>query len=497
MKKYFIFILATVIGLLNFSSCQNETETDLSKSTNKSVKFTTSIYTQSRTTSTENLSSTFTNGDEIGIFVYNNDNEIVARNLKYTYNNGEWTSSSPFNVQEGIKFNYYAYYPYKQDASNPEAINTAINLDQSSDLYNNDYLTAQNTESKPGAENITLNFSHLMSFITVKINDGVIDDSNATVMLESIRPNVTINAIKGVVNEAYGDMSSIKMYKTDGKLEYKAIVPAQSLSIGNQILTVEAGNKSYDVFYTPIEIQNLNYIKGGHKVITVTALSPLPEGSDISIEESPIKDWVAGTISGNQEIELMPVTELDLSGLPFLDLTNITKVKGWSNEKFTGTNDAWFIREQNSNIAEYSINENAIAIKLNPGTRAYWQNISIGFHSACKFELAKYRLTFSAKSEENSGTIYVGITSSGEKKIFYNSNLDAITQSGNASKELQTYSFDFDFTQASTVYASPDKTNTTEDDVNGINIIFNNGTNNSKVESTIYISDIKLTKISE
>ena len=206
---------------------------------------------------------------------------------------------------------------------------------------------------------------------------------------------------------------------------------------------------------------------------------------------------MAGTISGNQEIELMPVTELDLSGLPFLDLTNITKVKGWSNEKFTGTNDAWFIREQNSNIAEYSINENAIAIKLNPGTRAYWQNISIGFHSACKFELAKYRLTFSAKSEENSGTIYVGITSSGEKKIFYNSNLDAITQSGNASKELQTYSFDFDFTQASTVYASPDKTNTTEDDVNGINIIFNNGTNNSKVESTIYISDIKLTKISE
>lgn len=70
--------------------------------------------TGSRATDSE-LTTTFEDGDKIGLFVVNNENKVLYANVPYTKNEEEWTAAQKVRTK-GYPVRVFAYYPYVEDA---------------------------------------------------------------------------------------------------------------------------------------------------------------------------------------------------------------------------------------------------------------------------------------------------------------------------------------------------------------------------------------------
>lgn len=60
------------------------------------------------------LTTTFEDGDKIGLFVVNNENEVLYANVPYTKNKEEWTAEQKVRTK-GYPVRVFAYYPYVGD----------------------------------------------------------------------------------------------------------------------------------------------------------------------------------------------------------------------------------------------------------------------------------------------------------------------------------------------------------------------------------------------
>ena len=137
------------------------------------------------------LSTTFEDGDKIGLFVVNNENEVLYANVLYTKNGEEWTAEQ--NVRtKGYPVRVFAYYPYVEDAEIVEKINkeaqdasaffkTYIDdldiTDQSTpELYRQADVMACMAEVKDkdvAREPLTLTMNHLMGLVIVNLPETV------------------------------------------------------------------------------------------------------------------------------------------------------------------------------------------------------------------------------------------------------------------------------------------------------------------------------------
>ena len=79
------------------------------------------VGTGSRATDS-GLTTTFEDGDKIGLFVVNNENEVLYANVPYTKNKEEWTAEQKVRTK-GYPVRVFAYYPYVEDAENVKKIN--------------------------------------------------------------------------------------------------------------------------------------------------------------------------------------------------------------------------------------------------------------------------------------------------------------------------------------------------------------------------------------
>lgn len=121
----------------------------------------------------ENYITSFTDGDEIGVFAQKADGSIIegCKNLKLTYrtNNG-WTGNTIF-YYKGAK--YFAYYPYSEannDKSVDEIVSFTPDADQSTDVKyaKNDLMAA---EAVPDGirKKLSFNFEHKMSMVEISL----------------------------------------------------------------------------------------------------------------------------------------------------------------------------------------------------------------------------------------------------------------------------------------------------------------------------------------
>lgn len=513
MKMYFKSLILALAGALAMTACSNEMEEQLAGGNGgQEVKFTVGIENLSRTTIADGtLKTEFVKGDEIGIFAYNGES-VVSSNIKYTYNGSDWTSEKAI-TSDGTKLNYYAYYPYMDDVTDPSQLNITVSADQTSGFSKDDVLTAQNTTAEARAENVTLTFNHAFAMVQVGIKSGLTTDTEATVTLESILPTAVVNAKAGTVGTASGEKTSIQMQKTSAdKWEYRAIVPAQDIASGSKLLTIVAGGKTYAVTYSSTEGQAVSYVAGKALQITVNSLVALPEGNEVTIGGS-ITDWDASTSDpGEGDVTEVPTESLDLSALEGFDNFQ-TLTDNWSKAQITGAESTWFRREQNSGLVTYSkAEDNAISMTVAGTTRAYWNANSIGFHSGLKFDSTKkYTLTFEARAEGNrtNNNIGAGISNSDDDKVFCKSDLKGTLYTGGVTvaTEYKSYTVTFDFSKVATVtkgtfakgetYSSATSSDTDE----GINIVFYNNTDVTKEtdmgSSIIYVKNIKLEVVKE
>ena len=142
--------------------------------------------TGSRATDSE-LTTTFEDGDKIGLFVVNNENEVLYANVPYTKNKEEWTAEQKVRTK-GYPVRVFAYYPYVEDAKiigkiNNEAQDASAffqtyieGLDISNQSTLADYRQADVMacmvsidDAEAARKELTLKMSHLMGLVVVKL----------------------------------------------------------------------------------------------------------------------------------------------------------------------------------------------------------------------------------------------------------------------------------------------------------------------------------------
>lgn len=515
MKKIYMTLILALIGVNCFTSCNKDIEGEYNNDSNKEniINFTTGINSLSRTSIADgNLNTSFTANDSIGIFVYEGD-DIIAKNVKYVYNGSSWTSENPLTAKDGVQYKYYAYYPYRNGVADITAISVNVSEDQTAGISNEDFLTARNETSAAGAENISLNFSHSLSMIQVGIKDGVTTDANATITLENILPAVTVNAKTGEISAASGETVSIKMKKSEQKMEYRAIIPAQVIAANTKLMTIFADGKPFDV-NVPTEV-SLN--KGQALQITVNSLIQLPEGEQVTIGGA-INDWGNGENPGESEVTEIPLIKAIGTELPEV----IADTREFTEE-------SWFKMVQSdaerARSAFEIVEDNATtwgkAIKLIYNVNKEdldnsWYKATIGYNHTEPMYISDniyiYKVTAKIKSEICDGgstvsTVAFTCKSKSSERYKYSfatsSKPDTFTSTTVSKKpakagEWEEFTFYINFKQlSSTVGGGIGGTDTskffvdsTPDDYNGFDLRIY--TNNKGLTPVIYVSDVKI-----
>ena len=141
--------------------------------------------TKTRVATDDLFTSSFENGDAIGIFIYVRDpeqessidnNNLYVDNRKLIYDGTAWQLESPvYYIDDDILLDIYAYYPYRENA-----VANALNYNASTgmtDLLSATVLGVKKTDR----QTVPLLFNHLLSMIQISIDKAnVIPDFDHT-----------------------------------------------------------------------------------------------------------------------------------------------------------------------------------------------------------------------------------------------------------------------------------------------------------------------------
>ena len=137
------------------------------------------------------LTTTFDDGDKIGLFVVDSQNEVLYANVPYTKSGADWTAAQDIRTK-GYPVRVFAYYPYVKDAEITEKVvatardasaffaNYIEGLDISNQSTQKLYRKADvmacmvTVDNKEAArEELTLSMSHLLGQVVVKLPETV------------------------------------------------------------------------------------------------------------------------------------------------------------------------------------------------------------------------------------------------------------------------------------------------------------------------------------
>lgn len=514
MKTNFKLLAMAAVAMLAMNSCEKENEMSTGEQKGTPVEFEMGINSITKTTTADNsYETTFAEGDEVGIFVYNGET-LVTANAHYKLTDGKWVAQGEgIYAEEGISYSYYAYYPYSADATDVTSVSLSVATDQTAGYTGSDALMAKNESVAAGTTTVDLSYIHAFAMVQVTLT-GTQAAKDATVTLQNIYPTAALNLKTGEAGEASGTLGTVAMKacstNTDAApFSYRAIVPAQTIAANNGILVITSGENKYKFTYTA----NVPYESGKLRQYNVTLGDQ--SGTALTIGSGTISNWEDATdVEGGEgqvgEV-IDPTTLLDLSSLITADM-NFVEKGAWANDKLSDANDYWFTRTSTTTIVSFDETESAIKA-ANTTDRGAWGTTSFGYHCGTKvFEKTTYRLTFDAKSTIAGNQVFaVGVRNSSDQKGFRISNLNnglrnqiAVNFTADEVEAgYKTITVDVDFSQASATTNLNNNTfeATVDSDLEGITILFFNNLNQDSSESpseyTTYFKNIKFEKVVE
>ena len=145
MKTNFKLLAMAAVAMLAMNSCEKENEMSTGEQKGTPVEFEMGINSITKTTTADNsYETTFEEGDEVGIFVYNGE-KLVTANAHYKLTDGKWVAQGEgIYAEEGISYSYYAYYPYSADATEATSVSLSVATDQTAGYTGSDALMAKN-----------------------------------------------------------------------------------------------------------------------------------------------------------------------------------------------------------------------------------------------------------------------------------------------------------------------------------------------------------------
>ena len=512
-----IFIAA--IAATAMTACNNELGEQFVSNNGGDVKFTMGIEgTSASRVAMEDGSyqASFESTNAVGIFVKEVDS---YSNLEYTYNGNAWTGATVNVPADGV-YTYYAYYPYAASATST-AIAAEVSADQETGGYlANDYLMA-NLTAGAGQANVDLQFTHALSLVEVTLS-GPNAAEDAVVALSNMTTDATINLETSVVTQGT-KKANVTMDKLTTSMKYRAIVPEQTVAQGTALMTIVSKGRTYKVSYKASDVK---FERGKYISLNVElGSSSSAEDVTVTVTSQRITNWYESDgVTGDASIS---VAELNIP-LP-VDVKLDTIKYNWSastsaNQIGTDKKEGWYKRSGSSvtnlTVVGYDESEGAMTIKRFVDSDGAWNSDNITYHSCTPLEIGQYELSFELKgATEGGGTTYgtvgVGISASGDSTLFRIPILADIKDTQPLQKdygrtlttkaattEWVSVSISFDFTKTcksgkSNGLAEKDCLEATVEKVNkGVNIMFySHNVANIKAPTTLYVRNIKLTKV--
>lgn len=512
-----IFIAA--IAATAMTACNNELGEQFVSNNGGDVKFTMGIEgTSASRVAMEDGSyqASFENENKVGVFVKEVDS---YSNLEYTFDGNAWNGAT-IKVPADKVYTYYAYYPYAESATST-AVATEVNADQETGGYlANDYLMA-NLTAEAGQANVDLQFTHALSLVEVTLS-GPNAAEDAVVTLSNMTTDATMNLEASTVIPGE-KKANVTMDKLATSMKYRAIVPEQTVAQGTALMTIVSKGRTYKVSYKASDVK---FERGKYISLNVElGSSSSAEDVTVTITSQGITNWgESDEVTGDASIS---VAELNI---PLSVDVKLDTIKyNWSastsaNQIGTDKKEGWYKRSGSSvtnlTVVGYDESEGAMTIKRFVDSDGAWNSDNITYHSCTPLEIGQYELSFELKgATEGGGTTYgtvgVGISASGDSTLFRIPILADIKDTQPLQKdygrtlttkaattEWVSVSISFDFTKTckngkSNGLAEKDCLDATVEKVNkGVNIMFySHNVANIKAPTTLYVRNIKLTKV--
>lgn len=508
MTTNFRLLAMAAVAMLAMNSCVKEENLNNGDKKGTPVEFEMGVNSVSRTeTPDDGYTTTFVEGDEVGIFVYEGETPVVINAPYKLVAGGKWEAQGEvITAEEGKSYKYYAYYPYNAGATDATSVSLTVAGDQTTGYTGSDALMAKSENVEAGTTTVPLQYSHAFALVQVSLK-GDLAANDATVTLQNVYPTAALDLVAETVGEASGTLGTIAMKacSTNGEsapFNYRAIVPAQTIAANNGILTTFSNGKNYKFTYSV----DVPYESGKLRQFDVTLGGAT--GNKIEIGQSTISDWTDGSAVEGGEGSVGDVVEpINSIVVPITAETQATVGGKYSSTSLLNMeNEGWFSRYADNYGATLTFAENAVTIQMPENGSTGWNNCSFGYHANGPLAKVsgeyKFSCTISGDIGSQGGIMirtstdkeaFTIITSDGRKTIN--------TFTTNAATQVVT--FTLDLTQKSSKASSGNITPTTEDpepiistddtDLTDIYIyIYNN-----KANTSFSVSDIKLERITE
>lgn len=509
MTTNFRLLAMAAVAMLAMNSCVKEENLNNGDKKGTPVEFEMGVNSVSRTNTPDGgYATTFVAGDEVGIFVYKGETPVVKNAYYKLSADGIWEAQGEaITAEEGVSYSYYAYYPYNAKATDATSVSLTVAGDQTTGYTGSDALMAKSENVEAGTTTVSLQYSHAFALVQVSLK-GDLAAKDATVTLQNVYPTAALDLVAGTVGEASGTLGTIAMKacSTNGEsapFNYRAIVPAQTITANNGILTTFSNGKNYKFTYSA----DVPYESGKLRQFDVT-LGDTPTGTTIEIGEGTIANWEDGsTVEGGEGSVGDVVEPINSIVVPITAETQATVGGKYSSTTLLNMeNEGWFSRYADDYGATLTFAENAVTIQMPEIGSTGWNNCSFGYHANGPLAKVSGEYKFSCTISGDIGSqggimirtstdkeVFTIITSDGRKTIN--------TFTTNAATQVVT--FTLDLTQKSSKASSGNITPTTEDpepiistddtDLTDIYIyIYNN-----KANTSFSVSDIKLERITE
>lgn len=289
MKNYFmkssvaLMVLSAALAgcsqedvLQNTPAQPSDNELKLSVSTQD---FVSDAQGRAITNNDDKRKSVFEDGDQMGLYIFSEDGEVLCDNLLYTYNEGKWITDKTIYQYKNAQ--YVAYFPYCKDLSGVTGAESITKYftdnilptvsQKNAETYEQADLMVSTTSQVDGS-NVKLTLAHQFSMIELNVPcRKYITQAGGFEYAAPVKMNVKINEKTDLYRVADGVYRMIvepgKMPAIEGSVEYDAGMPI-NFSSESVSATIESGKfTQFNVTYTDPAVEGLEVDKATGRYI--------------------------------------------------------------------------------------------------------------------------------------------------------------------------------------------------------------------------------------
>lgn len=250
--------------------------------------------------------SKFENGDQMGLYIFSEDREVLCDNLLYTYTDGKWTTDKTIYQYKNAQ--YVAYFPYCKDLSGvtgaesiteyfKDNILSTVSQTNAETYEQADLMIA--TTSQVDGSNVKLTLAHQFSMIELNVpcRKYITSKTDGFQYAAPVKMEVEINEKTELYRAADGVYRMIVAPGTTptivGSVEYDENMPINfsSKSEGVTMNALAAGTfTQFNVTYTDPAVKGLTKDE-----VTGRYIRPLQPG-DYYYSDGTIYPYTEGTV---------------------------------------------------------------------------------------------------------------------------------------------------------------------------------------------------------